>query len=139
MDLLHQEYVVICSKTGAHVNRVESREIIEQMSQLGVLCSCGKHIAEEQIEGLLSSDLVLHKMLDSHYWMTASIVRLLNSLNIPSNRILINCEDGAEDVQMLVDIDGTLVMFELKDSEFGLGGAYALSSRIGIHRQIWQS
>src|SRR5262249_48676448 len=32
-ELLHQEYVVVCSKTGAHVNRVESREIIEQMAQ----------------------------------------------------------------------------------------------------------
>lgn len=134
VDLLHQEYVVICSKTGAHVNRVESREIIEQMSRLGVLCSCGKPISEEQIEGLLSADPMLNKMLDSNYWMTTSVIRLLNTLNIPSEKILVNCQDERDDVQMLVDVDGTLVLLDLRDDEFSMGNAYDLGSRIAIHR-----
>ncbi len=133
-DLVHQEYVVMCSKTGAHVNRVESRETIEQMGQLGVLCSCGKNIASEPIEGLLAADETLQRMLDSNYWMTATVVRLLNSLGINSDRIMLHTEPDSDNVEFIVDIDGTLVLFELKDSEFGLNHAYSLGTRIALQR-----
>lgn len=133
-DLVHQEYVVMCSKTGAHVNRVESRETIEQMGALGVLCSCGKNIASEPIEGLLAADESLQSMLDSNYWMTATVVRLLNSLGITSDRIILHSEEGSDHVEFIVDVDGTLVLFELKDSEFGLSDAYSLGTRIALQR-----
>ncbi|CAN5124324.1 hypothetical protein BH10CYA1_BH10CYA1_35490 [soil metagenome] len=133
-DLVHQEYVVMCSKTGAHVNRVESRETIEQMGALGVLCSCGKNIASEPIEGLLAADETLQSMLDSNYWMTATVVRLLNSLGVGSDRIILHSEEGSDNVEFIVDIDGTLVLFELKDSEFGLNHAYSLGTRIALQR-----
>lgn len=133
-DLVHQEYVVMCSKTGAHVNRVESRETIEQMGALGVLCSCGKNIASEPIEGLLAADESLQSMLDSNYWMTATVVRLLNSLGVSSDRIILHTEPDSDNVEFIVDIDGTLVLFALKDSEFGLSNAYALGTRIALQR-----
>jgi hypothetical protein len=133
-DLVHQEYVVMCSKTGAHVNRVESRETIEQMGALGVLCSCGKNIASEPIEGLLAADETLQRMLDSNYWMTATVVRLLNSLGVQSDRIILHSEPDSDNVEFIVDIDGTLVLFELKDSEFGLNHAYSLGTRIALQR-----
>jgi len=134
VNILHQEYVVVCQKSGAHVNRVESRDVIDQMARLGVLCSCGKPISEEQIEGLLASDPLMPRMLDNNYWMAATVVRLLNSLNVPSDRILIDVSPSGEDVEMFADIDGTLVMFELKDNEYGLNNAYSLGARIGMHR-----
>jgi len=134
VDLLHQEYVVVCQKSGEHVNRVETRDVIDQMARLGVRCSCGRSISEEQIEGLLASDPLLPRMLDNNYWMSATVVRLLNSLNVPSERILVNTAPNAEDVEMFADIDGTLVMFELKDAEFSLNHAYSLGARIGMHR-----
>ena len=134
VNILHQEYVVVCQKSGTHVNRVESREVIDQMSRLGVLCSCGKAISEEQIEGLLASDPLMPRMLDNNYWMAATVVRLLNTLNIPSDKILIDSSATGEDMEMFVDIDGTLVMFELKDAEYGLNNAYSLGARIGMHR-----
>lgn len=132
-ELLHQEYVVVCSKSGSHVNRVDSRDIIEQMAKLGVLCSCGKPIAEEQIEGLLASDDLLAHMLDNNFWMVASVVRLLTSMGVPVDKILIN-QTAGDDVEMFADVDGTLIMFELKDAEFGMNHTYSLGARIGMHR-----
>jgi hypothetical protein len=134
VNILHQEYVVVCQKSGAHVNRVESRDVIDQMARLGVLCSCGKPISDEQIEGLLASDPLLPRMLDNNYWMAATVVRQLNALNVPNERILIDISPSGEDVEMFADIDGTLVMFELKDAEYGLNNAYSLGARIGMHR-----
>ena len=133
-DLVHQEYVVICSKTNAHVNRVESRETIEQMGALGVLCSCGKNIAQEPIEGLLAADPSLQRMLDSNYWMTATVVRLLNGLGISSDRILLHVPDESDNVEFIVDVDGSIVLFDMKDSEFSLTQAYSLGARIALQR-----
>ncbi|HEY9679870.1 MAG TPA: hypothetical protein V6C76_17840 [Drouetiella sp.] len=133
-NLVHQEYVVMCSKTGAHVNRVETRETIEQMGALGVLCSCGKNIASEPIEGLLAADENLQQMLDSNYWMTATVVRLLNSLGVSSDRIMLHSDKESNSVEFIVDIDGTLVLFELNDAEFGLSHAYTLGTKIALQR-----
>ena len=69
-NLFKQEYIVVCSKTGAHVNRAESRDTIEQMAKLGVLCSCGKHISEEPIESIISSDVMMLKLLEKSNWLT---------------------------------------------------------------------
>jgi hypothetical protein len=133
-DLLHQEYVVICSKSGAHVNRVEHRETIDQMSKLGVLCSCGKRIADEAIEGLLSTDALLPKMLDKNYWMTVSVVRSLLALGVPAERILLNPSTVNDDVEILADLDGTLLMFNLKDAEYGIPHALSFTTRISMHK-----
>jgi hypothetical protein len=133
-ELLHQEYVVICSKSGAHVNRVEHRETIDQMSKLGVLCSCGKRIADEAIEGLLSTDALLPKMLDKNYWMTVSVVRALLGLGLSPEKILLNPSSVNDDVEILADLDGTLLMFNLKDTEYGIPHALSVTTRISMHK-----
>jgi hypothetical protein len=133
-DLLRQEYVVICSKSGTHVNRVEHRETIEQMAKLGVLCSCGKRISEEAIEGLLATDALLPKMLDKNYWMTVSVVRSLINLGVPAEKIILNPSTVNDDVEILADLDGTLLMFNLKDAEYGIPHALSFTTRIGMHR-----
>jgi hypothetical protein len=132
-ELLRQEYVVICSKTGAHVNRVASRHTVEQLAMLGVLCSCGKHISEEPMEGLLSSEPLLQKMLDRNYWLTASIVRVLTSLGVPTEKIILNSPSASDDVEIISDVDGSLLMFELKDNEFGFAQALQFGTRVGMH------
>ena len=48
----------------------------------------------------------------------------LEKLGIPRDRILLNLQEGAEEIDSFVDVDGSLLMFELKDSEFSMGHAY---------------
>ncbi|HEY9712063.1 MAG TPA: hypothetical protein V6C72_01260, partial [Chroococcales cyanobacterium] len=133
-DLLRQEYVVICSKTGGHVLRVENRDALERMSHLGVLCSCGQPISSEPMEGLLAADPMLHRMLDGNYWLVATVIRQLHALGVPSERIMIHSSDDGQDVEFIVDLDGTLVMFEFTDGEFGINQALIISPRIGIYQ-----
>ncbi|HZX12903.1 MAG TPA: hypothetical protein VFF49_00710 [Thermodesulfobacteriota bacterium] len=132
--LLSQEYVVICKKTSNQVNRVNSKEKVKQMTEIGVLCSCGNPIGQERIEELFSPTPILQKMLDQSYWMTARLVRLLKVLNIPNERILLNLQEGAEEIDAFVDLEGTLLMFELKDNEFSMGHAYPFGGRIGLYK-----
>ena len=132
--LLAQEYVVICKKTSNQVNRVDSKEKIEKMTELGILCSCGNPIGQERIEELVSPTPILQKMLDQSYWMTARLVKLLKELNIPDECILLNLQEGAEEIDAFVDLEGTLLMFELKDNEFSMGHAYPFGGRIGLYK-----
>jgi len=132
--LLAQEYVVICKKTSNQVNRVDTKEKIERMTELGILCSCGSPIGQERIEELFSPTPLLQKMLDQSYWMTARLVKQLKELNIPDERILLNLQEGAEEIDAFVDLEGTLLMFELKDNEFSMGHAYPFGGRIGLYK-----
>lgn len=133
-ELVHQEYVVICSKTGSHVNRVDSRETIDRMSQMGVLCSCGQPISAEPIEGLLAADPLLQKMIDRNFWMVATVMRQLKALDVSAERILIDSSDSGDQLEFMVDVDGTLVMFEFRDGEFGVSQAINIGGRIALHR-----
>lgn len=132
--LLSREYVVICKKTSNQVNRIDSRNKIDKMTDLGVLCSCGCPISEERIEEIFMPSPILRKMLDQSYWMTARLVCFLEKLGIPRDRILPNLQEGAEEINSFVDVDGSLLMFELKDSEFSMGHAYPFSGRIGLYK-----
>lgn len=132
--LLAQEYVIICHKTSNQINRVSSQEAIEKMAKMGVLCSCGRLISEERVEELFTPTSQLQKMLDQSYWMTANLLRVLDQLNIPKDRIMFNLLDGAEEIDAFVDLDGALLMFELKDSEFSMGHAYPFGARIGLYK-----
>jgi len=133
-ELIRQEYVVICSKSGAHVNRVDSREAIDQMSKWGVHCSCGKPIAEEAIEGLLTSDELLHRMIEKNYWLTVCVARALITLGIPAEKVLIVPSAVQDHVELLADVDGSLLMFALKDAEFDMSHAVSFAARIATHR-----
>lgn len=134
VQLLGQEYVVICRKTSNQVNRVDSRSKIDSMTEMGVLCSCGSPIGQERIEELVSPTPTLHRLLNQSYWMTAKLVGLLRTLNVPNERILLNLQEGAEEIDAFVDLEGTLLMFELKDNEFSMGHAYPFGGRIGLYK-----
>lgn len=132
--LLSREYVVICRRTSNQINRVKERSAIAQMDAVGVLCSCGKAISEERIEELYSPTTALQRMLDQSYWTTAKLVAVLQDLGVPEDRVLLNLREGAEEIDAFVDIDSTLIMFELKDNEFSMGHAYPFSGRIGMYK-----
>jgi hypothetical protein len=132
--LLNREYVIICHKSSNQINKVDSMEKIAKMAELGVLCSCGRPIQDERVQELYSPSVSLQKMIDQSYWMTARLVRALKTFHIPEHKIFLNVQDGAEEVDAFVDIDGSLLMFELKDNEFSMGHAYPFGGRIGLYR-----
>jgi predicted transcriptional regulator len=132
--LLSREYVVICRQTSNQVNRVRSREAIDKMGEMNVLCSCGRPISDERVEELFSPAPLLQRMLDQSYWMVAKLVQLLSGLRIAGDRVLLNLQEGPEEIDAFVDLDGTLLMFELKDGEFSMGHAYPFGGRIGLYK-----
>jgi hypothetical protein len=134
MNLISKEYIIFCRKTSNPINRIKSKDYLLKMGEIGVLCSCGNPISGERVEELFSPTSTLQKMLDQSYWTSVRFVDVLHQLNIPNDRILLNINQGSEEMDAFVDIDGVLLMVELKDSEFSMGHAYPFGGRIGLYK-----
>jgi len=133
LSLINIDYVVVCNQSNKQINRAKDLESLNQLDSIGVTCSCGRKISEEKIEKLYSPLPLLQTMLDKSYWMSAYLISLLQKIGIPNENILINLAEGPEEIDAIVDIDGSLVMFELKDNEFSMGHAYPFQARISIY------
>lgn len=61
-NLITQEFVIICHKTSKQINRMTSRDAIDKMAEIGVLCACGNPIEDERIEELFLPTPLLGKL-----------------------------------------------------------------------------
>ena len=68
--LIDAEIVVVCSKTQAQTARVPKRELLEQLSDQGLKCACGRPIIKERTEEALTITEEGRDLLDGSRWMT---------------------------------------------------------------------
>jgi hypothetical protein len=132
--LVQKEHVVICKRTSGLVNRVPSRELLERLDEQGVRCgSCGRSLTDERLDELIAPTELGKQLLDHGRWMAALLIEELDRLGIPRDKVLLEFRESSEEVDAFIDIDGSLVMIELKDKEFSMGHAYPLSGRIAMY------
>jgi|GEM_PF-4608832 len=132
--LVQKEHVVICKRTSGLVNRLPSRELLERLDEQGVRCgSCGRLLTDERLDELIAPTDLGKQLLDHGRWMAAVLIEELDRLGIPREKVLLEFRESSEEVDAFVDIDGSLVMIELKDKEFSMGHAYPLSGRIAMY------
>jgi len=136
-NLLSTEYVVICKKTSNQINRVRDHATIDKVAEAGLICSCGRPINEERIEELLVPTDILHKMLNQSFWTTVRLVRSLREIGVLDENILLNLREGADEIDAFINLDGVLLMVELKDSEFSMGHAYPFAGRISQYKPVY--
>ena len=132
--LLTKEYVVICRQTLSQVNRVRRREGVQQMSQMGVLCSCGSPIDSEKVEELLIASPLLKRMLDRNFWTSAKLIEALRRFGVPPDRSSFSIHEGVEEVDVLVDLDGKLLLIDLQEDEFLTRDVYRFAARMGGYK-----
>jgi hypothetical protein len=126
------ETVVICSKTGAQVAKVEDPSTLKEFAERGLKCACGNAITEEKIDTALSVSDLGRSLLDGSHWLTVLLIQYLTDLGVPLNRLLIDQVSEGDEMDCIVDISGEIALFELKDKEFSLGNAYSFGAKIGI-------
>jgi|GEM_PF-5491703 len=143
LGLVKSEYVVFCTKRQTESNRAPDKSTIELMGQRGVKCGCGKLVSEERIEEILAATDLAGQLLNGSRWMTIMLVRHLLDAGIPLEDTLVNVKDGPEEIDAFVNCCGRLLMFELKDSQFSMGHAYAFGGRVALYTPakgiIWAS
>jgi hypothetical protein len=132
--LIGSETVVVCKKTQVQVARAPSNTEIMTMAASGVKCGCGRKIDEERIEAALAVTDLGRELLDSSRWFSVVLHEELLRVGVDESRILLEHQQGGDEMDVLAEISGEIVFFELKDKEFSLGNAYSFGAKLGIIR-----
>ncbi|MFC8220723.1 hypothetical protein ACFUTY_21415 [Streptomyces sp. NPDC057362] len=132
--LITSEYVVVCAKSHQQVARVSDVGIVREMSQRGVRCGCGRRLEEERPEEAVAITDLGRELLDKSTWMSVILVEELRNLGVPDDRIMIEYSSGGDEMDCIADINGEVILFELKDKEFSLREAYSFGAKIGLVR-----
>lgn len=133
LGLVTEQHVLICRKTSGMVFQLETVENLAEIDNKGVKCAfCGRKPSEERFEQLLVPTDLCRALLDHSRWMASVLVTVLAGLGVTSDSLLLEFQEGSEEVDAFVDIEGDLVMIELKDKEFSMAQAHSLSAHIGL-------
>ena len=129
--LVTKEYLVVCQKSSRALTHVASLEEIKSGPTSQLPCAeCGRKFSEERTEEIILPTELARTMMSSSRWMQIWLTVRLERLGIPRSEIVWNLVRAAEDIDVIAGIQGTLMFFELKDREFGLGDAYPFNYRV---------
>lgn len=134
LGLVRREFVIICRKTSQQINRPPNSQVLAELDKQGLLCSCGRRLSEENVEEIFAPSAAAKRLLDGGKWLGAVLLKELEDLGISEQRVLLNFQQGPEEVDAFFDLEGSLGLAELKDKEFSLGHAYPFAGRIGIYK-----
>ena len=127
--LISTEMVVICTKSGTQIAKIPNASVLNRFAEDELRCACGKPIKDEKIDEALSISERGQQLIDSSHWLTILLIRDLVALGVPLDRLLIDQVRGDE-MDCIIDVNGDLVLFELKDKDFNLGHAYKFGAKI---------
>ena len=136
--LLAREFVVICRRNSRMLNRLPSREAIEAMDRQGARCAtCGSRLTDEKLEQFLIPTDLAKNLVDHSRWMSIVLQERLADLGVPLDSVALEILEGPGEVDALADIDGRVVLFELKDKDFSIGDAYPVSGRVAQYHPAY--
>ncbi len=133
-ELVATESVVVCKKTGSQVARMPSADLLPELDEKGVRCSCGRSLLHERCEEALAITDAGRALLDGNRWFTLVLIDELLRLGVPLSSILVEQVSGGDEMDCIAVISGDMILFELKDKTFSLGNAYSFGAKIGILR-----
>ncbi|MBM3461812.1 MAG: hypothetical protein FJX76_06895 [Armatimonadetes bacterium] len=133
LGLIQKEFVVFCRDAGNQISRVNSFAQIEEATRRGFKCfSCGRPIAEERIDQLLAATPAGVQLARKNYWLGLVVANSLEHLGIKRTDMLMRGADSTLD--LFINHDGTLVMFEIKEDEVRLEDVFLFFSRLGYYK-----
>ncbi|KAA0827850.1 hypothetical protein [Bacillus sp. AY2-1] len=131
LGLLTLEFIILCKKTSEKINVIPEKSLVKELGDRGIRCPhCSTLVNEEHLDEWLTVTELGHQMLNGNHWMTVLLVSVLKKFNINNEDILINVQEGPEEIDAFVHFDNNLLQFELKDKQFSMGNAYAFQSRL---------
>lgn len=130
-DLIQKEYLITCRKDSRTICTVNDASYLESSSGAGMSCpTCGRALKDELIQEIFSLTSASRELLSSSHWMTIWLTEVLQDAGLDSGQIGWNPETEDEELDVVANILGERMVFELKDREFGLGDAYPFGFRI---------
>jgi hypothetical protein len=129
--LLRKEFLVRCRMDSSTLCTVESREELESGFGERLRCpNCGRTFNKELLQEVYVPTSHAKSLINGSHWMTVWITDALIKSGVDKNSIYWGATAGEDEIDIIAEIHGQKVFFELKDREFGLGDAYPFNSRM---------
>lgn len=128
--ILRKEYLILCKQDSHTIGTVQNREEIEADIGRKITCSCGRALHNEQIQEIFALTDAGKRLIKSSRWMSVWITDLLIKDGVDRESIYWNATAGEDEIDIIVDVFGSKIFFELKDRQFGLGDAYPFAYRV---------
>lgn len=135
LGLVQKEFVVFCREGGNQISRVNNLSLIEDATRRGFKCfSCGRPIAEERIDQLLSCTSAGNILARPNYWLGLVVCQGLERLGIQRTDMLMVPSGHQAVIDLFANHDGALLMFEIKESSIRLDDVFLFFSRLRYYR-----
>jgi hypothetical protein len=129
--LIRKEFLVICKQDSRTICSVPSTEHLGGETGKAIRCTtCGRKLSDELIQEIYALAEGTRALLNGSHWMTIWITDLLKESGVPNEKIKWNAAAGDDELDIVANVQGMTIFFELKDREFGLGDAYPFSFRV---------
>lgn len=123
--IMVRHYNCICSNCRSTLARVTTKESISNMAKDGVACpSCRTKVSDESCTDCFIVEDSYGRLLEGSKWMAMFVRDKLEKF--PSvTRVLESVVDGPNELDLVANLDGSLMLIELKDNRFSIGHAYS--------------
>ncbi len=129
LGLIQSEYVVVCSRTGNAVLRTDDPQKLTKMAPDWMKCACGRALADERVDQVIMPTERAHQLNDHGRWMTLMALAMLPKAGISRETIIIDGPLNGTGTDVIVDVNGDLILVVLKDREFNLADAYTFNAK----------
>jgi len=130
-ELIRKEYLVQCKKDSHTICKIQDPIELQEKPGTDFTCTvCGRSFKDELIQEIYALSEKGKKLLFGSKWMTIWITQLLVAAGISKEAISWNASASEDELDIVIEMLGLRIFFELKDREFGLGDAYPFGYRI---------
>jgi len=133
-NVITRHYNAVCKSCGGALARVASLEKIAHLASDGVSCAkCKTPLTDQSFEECFLVDEKIGKLLDGSKWMCMYLRHHLRPF-VATGTILTGVIDGPNELDLIANVDGSLLLAELKDAQFSIGHAYSFVGKCSQYR-----
>ena len=133
-NIVTRQYNAVCTKCSTALARARQIDNIERMAADGIACpKCKTQLTGESFEECYAVDPKVAELVDGSKWMCMHFRHNLSPF-VASGSILSEVIDGPNELDVVANVDGSLVLVELKDAQFSIGHAYSFVGKCSQYR-----
>lgn len=134
-SIMRKEYLVSCKEDSHTITIVPNRMALQGGE---FKCPvCGRRLQDEIVHEIYLLTEQGRSLLKGSRWMSIWITELLKESGVDLSSLLWNIEVNGEELDIMLEMWGMRIFFELKDREFGLGDAYPFVYRVSRYDGDW--
>lgn len=134
IGIVSRQLDVVCKGCGQLMARVPDREALANLVDRGMFCvKCKARVSKSCYEPCFVVDSSAGKLLDASKWMGLLVREALQECGV-SSKVRTEVVDGPNELDLVANIDGDLLLMELKDNRFSIGHAYSFVGKCSQYK-----